>query len=784
MVKAKKIKKVTIIGAGSWGTAIAKVIAENRPETLVMMWAYEKATVNSINNKNINTEFLPDVKLPLNIKATAHLSESLSNTQCLIIATPSKVIPETVTKISRIIGDDIPMAYLTKGFCRIGNEILTISQAVSKLMPSFTDRVIALYGPSHAEEVVSYYHTCITVAGKSEEERKVFSELLSCDYMSCRETDDIIGVDLGGTLKNPAAIAAGIISMLPRCGDNLGGALMAESLKEMLRLGRAMGGNPDTITDISGTGDLVATALSEHSRNRRFGKDIARQILEKGTTLSMTDKIYLRFKPEYVLEKMARNLHYLAEGAYAIEPLMELAEKHSVSIPVYRSLYEVLLNKKEPSLLIETIKDPERFNEIYASSKIHVKEKKKGLEKIKGKVFKKQILTGTHDRFFREYITDINKTEQVITQLKSCISSGNISRRVYKKEIKLIMALNQQNFEKIFNRLTVLYLKEISDHYSLVVNGLFFRVLDFLYYRKRLTGAKNRLKITGEIRRVYNIRSRFNILYVMRHRNIYDFIYYLVAIKKSLLPVPRFFVHDSILKKSATRFLIKRSGGFVVDTSRLNNAVYRECLIQYLSILIKHGVPVLFFPELNPSPECGLTSLSENFFRLLNEVMYEESTEIALVPGSICYNSLIIETVIRPPFREAVTVNLSDPIFLSDFTKESSSERSVPDYINEVWASDEIILPKHIICGILDENNNVIKTNRLRKSINKYLNSKNIVSDKNAKHIFSEGLKFLLKNGVVIKKDNYVMAANNSVIKQYAELINRKEESLKTRHPE
>ena len=114
-----KIKQITIIGAGSWGTAIAKVIAENNPGTIVLMWSYEKSTANSINIKNLNSEFLPGIKLPYNIKATTNLRESFVNTDGIIIATPSKVTPDTVQKMSKFLKDEVPIAYLTKGFCKI-----------------------------------------------------------------------------------------------------------------------------------------------------------------------------------------------------------------------------------------------------------------------------------------------------------------------------------------------------------------------------------------------------------------------------------------------------------------------------------------------------------------------------------------------------------------------------------------------------------------------------------------------------------------------------------------
>ncbi len=781
MIRAySKIKKISIIGAGSWGTAVAKVIAENRPDLLVLMWAYEKATVNSINTRSQNTEFLPGVRLPSNIKATSHLSESVENTKCIIIATPSKVIPDTVTKLSYIIKDDIPIAYLTKGFCRIGNEILTISQSIAKVMPSFADRISCIYGPSHAEEVVNYYHTCLTVAGKSEDDRKFFMDLLNCDYISCRETADIIGVDLGGTLKNPAAIAAGIISRLPRCGDNLAGALMAESLKEMLRLGRVMGGEADTIVDITGTGDLVATALSDHSRNRRFGKEIAGQILEKGTTLSMTDKIYLRLNPDYVLEKMAKNLSYLAEGAYAIEPLMELADRYSVAIPVYRSLYEVLLNKKEPSLLIETIKDPDRFHEIYATSKMHVKEKKKGLEKLKGKYFKKIILARITAKYLpADHLHETGEPD-IVNHMKKHLQEreGGGTSLFFRNELKLITSINAANAEKVIRKLSAIYLKQISDQNNPLISRLFLKALDLLYIRNRMLGYKNRIKITGEIHRIFNIKERFNTLYVMRHKNVNDFFYYLYAIKHNSLSLPRFFVPDTVKPGFFYRYILRRSGGFIVHTSKLENHIYRECLIQYLSALISHGVPVLFFPELKPATESVISSLGENFFQILNGVMFQESTEIALVPGEISYNNLVNESAVKPVMKEAVTVNFSNPLFLSDFTRETNMLVSVPDHLRDVWIADEVILPHHILCGMLEENNYIIQTDKLKKGINRFINSRGIVLDKNRKHIFHEGMKFLVKNGIVSRKDNYITSIENETIKRLSSVINMKAASL------
>jgi len=769
-----KIRQITIIGAGSWGTAIGKVIAENNPGTIVKMWAYEKSTVSSINLKNINSEFLPGIKLPYNIKATTHLSESLINTDGVIIATPSKIIPDTIQKISKLLKNDIPLAYLTKGFCKINNEILTISQTVSRLFPQYSNKVVGISGPSHAEEVVKNFHTAISVAGMLPKNRSFFCDLLNCDFLQCRETDDIIGVDLGGTLKNPAAIAAGLISKLPDCGDNLEGALIAESLKEMIRLGNFLGAKTETIIDISGSGDLVATALSEHSRNRRFGKDIAKQIIEKGTILSWTDKIYLRFKPEYVLEKISKNLHYLAEGAYAIEPLIELAEKNSISIPVYRSLYEVLLNKKEPSLLIETIKNPGNFEEIFNNAKIHVKDKKKGLEKLRGKAFKKLIVNQLISKLKDESVLPGESKKEIFSNLKNTLKTNEVQKvHLFKNETKLISDFIVNDTDKTFKKIINLYLKETMDHYNPFFYRFFARFFTFKYYMNKILRYRNEITVTGDFYNLHSLRNSVNTIYTAEYKNINDYFYYSYGINQYFLPIPRFFVPSEVISNRLDKYFVQKCGGFIVYKSKLNNSLYFDCILEYLSILASHGVPFLYFPELQGSEHSDLTS-NDKFFKMLNSVMFKESTEIVLIPSEIVYKSKTNNSDVKKPFTEPVCINFSSPVFLSEYTRKSNLQTSISELVHKIWLLDEIILPQYIICGILCENDFIIKISKLKKIISKYISDNNIIIVKPEKIVINEGVKFLQKNSIIIKKDDFYIGINRELINKYADIINKK----------
>ncbi len=685
-----QIKVVSVIGAGSWGTSIAKVLAEKYPAKKIKLWAFEKSVVQSVKKRRENREYLSGVALPENIYGSNSIKEALGETDAVLLAVPSKAVFEIVTRMERYLGRETPFAYLTKGFCRIDHEILTISQAISRVIPDMEGKVVAVSGPSHAEEVSHGFHTCLNVGSRSQEARSFFSDLLSNDYIQCRESGDIIGIDVGGTLKNPAAIAAGMISRLPGCGDNLAGALISEALKEMIQLGAYFKANRDTIIDISGLGDLVATSLSDNSRNRRFGRDIARQIQDKGTTLTVFDRVRLKFDPAHVIERMSEKLNYLAEGAYAIEPIIELAEMENIAIPVYRSLYEVLLNKKDPSLLIETIKNPEKYDELYHSTKIQLSDRKKGLENIKGKFFYKFIFNRVTDHLLKaETGTDEvpGGRERLKENLRSYCTSrvkmGGITRR----ECHLIEGIDSGNYIQSIETLTGLYIHEIIDHYSQFMKQIAIAYLYLCRLLNLVIGNTGTVKVSGELRQLKKIKTSENIVYVSNTVSVYDYLPVFHAINSSGLPVPRFFVHRKAVKTKGEELFVKLAGGYIVDPDKLGNRVYLEVLRNYLSILIEYGVPVLFFPEMAAGSE-GTDGVND-FYTIITEAMFHYTVEIALVPLTIQYEEAPEDReheFWRAIMGKSYSVHFSRQIYLSEYTKAPGMISRVSDDLNHVWS--------------------------------------------------------------------------------------------------
>jgi glycerol-3-phosphate dehydrogenase (NAD(P)+) len=765
----RQIKKIAMIGAGSWGTAVAKNIAESKPHLTVVMWAYEKSVAASINSVHENTEFLPGVKLPANIIATNVLKDAVDGSDVVILSTPSKAALDISQKMARYIAADMHVAFLTKGFCKIQGEVLTISQTMERAIPQMAGKIVAISGPSHAEEVSQRYHTCLNVGSRSAESRGVIAELLNSEYVQARETEDIRAVEVGGTLKNPAAIAAGMISALPRCGDNLAGALISEALKEMVRLGKLFGISEEGIIDISGLGDLVATALSVHSRNRRFGSDIAGQIKKKGRTLNLWDRIVLRVRPSSVIERMSGKMNYLAEGAYAIEPLIELAESAHVSIPVYRSLYEVLLNKKDPSLLIETIKNPAKFDELFFNTKIQISDRKRGLEELKGAVFRDMIITSTMDKFVSKQGTQLLPylPDDVISSIREHASVVTNDR-----EKQIINNLTKDSYAESLRSLIELHVDGITDNYSPVFKWIIMVFLFLIRALNTVLGKKGRLMASGHMAEIKKLSKSVNVLYVNSSAGIFDPFMIMLSIVKKGLPFPRFFVSSEVAGLR-DRFILKRCGGFVVDRSRLDDDLYRETLVQYLSTMAGHGVPMLYTA---PYKQGQQVAARDEFLSAITECLYKHTAEVALVPVEVSYLGKPAELengTIR--YRDLLTdvthVNFSRPLLLSEYTKRPHMIMGIPSTVMGTWEKDRKLFPHYIICKILADSNYTIKTDALLKQIKSYTSKAGRQFDYTPSKLIKKGLNYIEKNSIASVTNSTVTADDRAAVDYFARML-------------
>lgn len=324
------MKKVTMLGAGSWGTALALVLTDNGNE--VCVWAHRADLIHQINELHENKDYLPNVKLSTSIKGTTEMKEAVSDADVIIVAVPTKAIREVLRQAVPFITKKAVFVHVSKGI--EPDSLLRISEIMEIEIPSDVRKdIVVLSGPSHAEEVGLRHPTTVTASSKSMRAAEEVQDLFINHNFRVYTNPDIIGVEIGGALKNIIALAAGITDGLGY-GDNAKAALITRGLAEIARLGTKMGGNPLTFSGLTGVGDLIVTCTSVHSRNWRAGN-----LLGKG------------YKLEDVLEEMGM----VVEGVRTTKAAYQLSKKYDVKMPITEALHQVLFNGQKVETAVESL---------------------------------------------------------------------------------------------------------------------------------------------------------------------------------------------------------------------------------------------------------------------------------------------------------------------------------------------------------------------------------------------------------------------------------------------
>jgi len=344
--------KIAVLGAGAWGTAIAKVIADKEKE--VTLWSYEEEVKNDINQKRQNVRYLPDIELPATIKATSDIAEAAEGKQFLIYAAPSMFLMDTLKDsitVNSIREGKTVIAVLTKGFLPSEKGPRMIVETMEDYLPGFyRQSVVYVSGPSHAEEVSCGKITGLIAACVSPKNSIRIRNLLRSSNLFVYSSFDVRGVQVAAAAKNVIAIAFGMLDAIKSIGgtsvfgDGTESLLLAAGLNEIQILGKALGAtHSETFTSIAGIGDLDVTCRSVLGRNRRFGRDIIeKNILEPYKNI---DDILAHIN----------DIGYLPEGVAAAKHIMVLAERHKLKMPVSTGLSLILNKELDPYEFVRNI---------------------------------------------------------------------------------------------------------------------------------------------------------------------------------------------------------------------------------------------------------------------------------------------------------------------------------------------------------------------------------------------------------------------------------------------
>ena len=315
--------KIAVAGAGSWGTAIADLLACKGFQ--VELWAFEKEVQNQIEESHENKLFLPDHTLSPNLFSSNDLTGVVSDKDLIVIVVPSHVMRAVTQKMSGYLSANTIMASASKGIEQKTH--LTMSGVIKETLPEVSeDRLAVISGPSFAKEVAQKMPTSVTVACKDASTASIIQHVFATTYFRVYTSDDIIGVELGGSVKNVVAIAAGMLDGLG-LGLNTRAALMTRGMTEIRRLGLHLGANPRTFTGLAGFGDLVLTCTGNLSRNYTVGIQLGR-----GKKL------------QEILDEM----HMVAEGVKNAKSVFNLSRKLGVEMPICHEIYRILYEDLAP----------------------------------------------------------------------------------------------------------------------------------------------------------------------------------------------------------------------------------------------------------------------------------------------------------------------------------------------------------------------------------------------------------------------------------------------------
>ncbi|MGA3165592.1 MAG: NAD(P)H-dependent glycerol-3-phosphate dehydrogenase [Terriglobia bacterium] len=317
------MKRISIIGAGNWGTALAATLAHGGHR--VTLWAYEPEVVESLRSRHENALFLPGIKLPESIAATGALPEALARAEIVLTVMPSHVCRALYEQMLPHLGPEMIFVSATKGID--AERLMRMSEVIRSVVGSrFSPRLSVLSGPSFAQEVLRRDPTAVVVASDDREAAQIVQREFSSRALRLYTSTDVVGVELGGSVKNVIAIAAGVVEGL-RLGHNPTAALITRGLAEMTRLACACGGKRETLAGLAGMGDLVLTCTGELSRNRTVGAELG-----KGRKL----------------DDILGSMRMVAEGVKTTQATVALAAQHRVEMPITRQVHRILEGEVSP----------------------------------------------------------------------------------------------------------------------------------------------------------------------------------------------------------------------------------------------------------------------------------------------------------------------------------------------------------------------------------------------------------------------------------------------------
>ncbi len=791
--------KQAVLGSGPLGLIVATLIAKKYDD--VVLWIPDKDFVDELKRRRQTEVMGITLDIPDHVEIVSSMEIFGRDDWTFHIAVPSRTFVDSLHSLLDTIDsrNDFVFSFFTKGVLegkyRKKHGFVTYSQYLEYLLKEngcHSASIAVVNGPSMIAEILEGKFAFFNVGSSEKKTAAYIADLFLSNNIQTSTTDDIHGMEIIGVAKNPMAIAAGIVSLLPDYGSNLLGELLSVGFQEARDLAMKYGARPDTVMGRSGLADFLATATCKKSRNRNFGRKIVGELLSGQEKLSITDRIEIFFSPKRFIEREAEKSHDNIEGTYALSVLIELANESHLAFTLHRTLFDVLTRKQPPMALVQYLLGSKQPT---IKPQTIVVQKKIGLDLTSGIDFQSFLI----DRIVKHINNTQGSSHRVKKQAAAIIESTQ--KRLIKARRKKI-SLEENKFESeldiwkrfhhaskdedpsFIKELVRFYVREIADNYSPTVRESLLRFIApiRLFSGGFLKGSMIP-HIGGKTAEVKALASKYNILYAPTHRSHLDSVEVAYSIFNLGLPVPRYAAGINLMSNPFWEWMLKSLGAYAVDRDRTRNSLYLECLTLYSQVMLEQGIPSLVYPEGTRSRTGAIVPVKTGLLTTAVNAFRNSGTEIIIVPISISYETVpednqfcdIPEDLGMAGFlakRSNVYVEFCDPIPISEYAHNDEPTLELSYRISKGWKEFHKLLPNQIIARILMENEHHFESSQAIMLIEDFIarHSGNYLT-KDADEIWIKGKKILEKRKIIEESNGQIQSKVESLVNYYGSMI-------------
>lgn len=793
-----RYKKIAIFGGGPMGVFLSGYLSEKADQ--VFLWYFDKKKADRMQ-KDRSAELLDEiVPLAENINIVSDFDFLSEGSWVIVIAVPSRQMESAIDRMSSLLSpkEEHTILSFTKGLVSTSTRrktgAITFSDYVLNVLKTKGNldlEYVSIAGPNLLSEMIKGQHSFFSIASTGERASGIVEGLFSGPRNHIKSFEAIRSLELTGVMKNPIAIACGIVSGIPECGTNFEGELVSIGFSEILDLLKALELPIKPALEF-GLADLITTTTSRASRNRAYGQRFIRKLISGEDTPNLLERIELFFNPKEFIQKEIDQSESHVEGAYALSTILDLAEEHKVELPVFTTLFEVLTRKVSPTEIIRFV-SKSTSDEIKTISR--TARKRAGLSLASGKEFqqalRRRVLRHIHsqpgmtDRILKQSGLQIKSLEKRYAEAIETQSETDLF--LLPKEIQLWQEAEEayesgkgRNLERIVE----FYVSEIADEYSpFLRESLIHLVAPARFAIGGFKSGGGLPKIGGQVKEIKALASRYDILYTPTHRSHLDSIEVAFGLRWLGLPVPRYAADKKVMGTPGLARVLKSLGAYMVDRKRNRNLLYLECLTQYSTMMLEAGIPTLVYPEGTRSRTGGIIPIKTGILSTSVDAFKHTGSEVLVVPIVLSYENVPEDVEFTGKdthlsFRDflfkrtEVYMDLCEPIPVSRYIHEDDPTLSISAEISKSWQAHHRILPNQLLAKLILEAGGDVKIADLRYMVTeRVLAFKGNYLTKDTEEILNKGIKVLLARKFIQKDGELIRVLDKDLLQYYGNMV-------------